>query len=153
LAFGANGRLCWFDDVSIRRITVSDTLGKLLRYTVTGGSAAVIDLGAFALLYPAVLSLPLAATASFLLAAVENYVFTSYFVYKQPLGVRRFGAFLLTALIGLSVNVGITSVAATFGGFPPLIAKTTGIGAAFLLNFSLNTLIVFRKKGVSGANI
>ena len=132
---------------------VSDTLGKLLRYTLTGGSAAVIDLGAFALLYPAALSLPLAATASFLLAAVENYVFTSYFVYKQALGVRRFGAFLLTASIGLAVNVGVTFAAAAFLGVPPLIAKIAGIGVAFLLNFSLNTLIVFRKKSVSGANI
>jgi putative flippase GtrA len=134
-------------------MTVSDTLGKLLRYAVTGGSAAVIDLGTFALLYPAGLPLPVAATASFMLAAVENYLFTSYFVYKQPLSIRRFGAFLLTASIGLAVNVGMTSVVATFCGFPPLIAKITGIGVAFLLNFSLNTLIVFRKKGVSGANI
>ena len=130
----------------------SDTLGKLLRYTVTGGSAAVIDLGAFALLYPAVLPLPLAATASFLLAAVENYVFSSCFVYKQPLSIRRFGAFLLIASMGLAVNVGMTFAAAALLGLPPLIAKTIGIGVAFLINFSLNTSIVFRKNGVSGAN-
>jgi putative flippase GtrA len=54
--------------------------------------------------------------------------------------------FFLTALIGLTVNVGVTLAGVwVLGLFPPL-AKMLGIGTAFLVNFSLNAGVVFRNK-------
>ena len=48
------------------------------------------------------------------------------------------------ALIGLIVNVGVTVLGVRVYDVPPFFAKVAGIGTAFLLNFALNVLFVFR---------
>ena len=125
-------------------MTLRNTARLFFGYVLTGGSAAVIDLGGFALLHAAELIVPAAAAVSFLVAALENYVLTSRFVYKQPLSAGRLGVFLLVAFGGFIVNVGVTTAAAYVFGAPPVLAKLIGIGVAFGLNFLLNTVVVFR---------
>lgn len=117
---------------------------KLARYIVTGGLAAVVDAGGFALLAWAGVTLAVAAVASFLAAAVVNYLSSSAFVFRQPPSLRRFSLFLAGALVGMLFNVGVTLAAIHMLACPPLIAKVIGIGCAFLLNFALNLLLVFR---------
>ena len=127
-------------------MNLSETFGQLGRYVLTGGSAAVVDLGVFALLHPAVLPVPAAAACSFGLAAVENYVVTSRFVYRQPLSVRRWLMFLLFAFLGFVVNVSTTVAVADLTPLPSVVAKIVGIGTAFFLNFLLNSIVVFRRR-------
>ena len=124
--------------------TVSGIVRRLARYAVTGGAAAATDLGAFALLCPAVLPVPAAAACAFTLAALLNYTLTSHFVFRHPLGLKRFGLFLMVSLAGLTVNVGVTIAGAWALDLPAVAAKAGGIAAAFLINFWLNSLIVFR---------
>jgi putative flippase GtrA len=124
--------------------TAREALHRLGRYVFTGGAAAVTDLGAFALLHPAVLSIPAAATCAFTLAALLNYTLTSLFVFRHPLSLKRLGLFVLVSLAGLTVNVGVTVVGAMALDLPAVAAKTAGIGSAFLVNFWLNSVIVFR---------
>jgi putative flippase GtrA len=125
---------------------VHDTLLKLSRYFLTGGAAAVVDAGGFSLLYyVGVATLP-AAIASFTIAAIVNFVLTARFVFGQRPSGHGFTLFFLAALVGLTVNVGVTLAAVELLGLPPVIAKIVGIGTAFSLNFLLNLLIVFRAK-------
>jgi putative flippase GtrA len=119
-------------------------LTKLAGYICTGGAAAVVDLGGFAGLLGLGWSVPVAATASFGVAMLFNYAASSRFVFRQPLGWRRLLVFAATSLVGLAVNVGVTSAAMLLFLLPPLLAKTAGIGIAFAVNFTMNLLVTFR---------
>jgi putative flippase GtrA len=119
------------------------SLPQLFRYGMTGGAAAVVDLDVFAYLCPAVLPVAAAAVISFLCAAVVNYALSTAFVFNQEFGGRRFARFLVFATIGLMLNVSVTILLTSLASAPPPVAKTIGIGAAFLLNFWLNSVFVF----------
>ena len=124
-------------------MSVKRTLSQLVRYGMTGGLAAVVDLGVFSILCPAFLRVAPAATISFLLAAVVNYLLTTRFVFNQRAGAGRFVKFLAFAIVGLLLNVSVTVFVAYVSGWPPPVAKAIGIGVAFLFNFWLNTVFVF----------
>lgn len=115
---------------------------KLLSYALTGGTAAVVDAGSFIVLLHAGLSATLAGTVSFCIAAVVNYHLTARHVFSRDASMRGFLLFLLGALGGMVVNVGVTTFAIT-EGLAPLIAKVLGIGVAFFINFAINSRIVF----------
>ena len=119
---------------------------KLLQYAVTGGIAAVVDAGGFVLLVNANLSIVVASCLSFCIAALVNYNLTSQFVFDREATVRGFASFLVAALIGLTVNIGVTFMGVFTMGLPPLAAKLTGIAIAFFVNFLLNLRIVFHTK-------
>ncbi|HEY2871341.1 MAG TPA: GtrA family protein [Reyranella sp.] len=121
-----------------------DVLTKLVRYAVTGGIAAVVDAGGFALLLEAGLAVAAAGTLSFCIAALVNYGLSSRFVFARSATAQGFALFFTTALIGLSVNLGVTLLGVYWIGLPPIVAKIVGIGTAFLVNFALNLLVVFR---------
>lgn len=117
---------------------------KLVRYGVTGGIAAIVDAGGFALLLRAGLSVAAAGTLSFCIAALVNYGLSSRFVFDRGASAQGFAKFFVVALLGLAVNLGVTLAGVYWVGLPPVVAKIVGIGTAFLVNFALNLLIVFR---------
>jgi putative flippase GtrA len=123
-----------------------ELISKLLLYTITGGIAAVVDTGGFALLINAKLNIALAGVISFCTAALVNYRLTSQFVFSREITIHGFTLFLFAALTGLTINVGVTVAGVYFFGLPPVAAKLAGIGTAFLINFGLNVGIVFRTK-------
>ena len=124
-------------------------LSKLVRYGVTGGIAAIVDAGGFALLLEAGLAVAAAGTASFCAAALVNYGLSSRFVFARSATPRGFALFFVAALIGLAVNLGVTLAGVYLVGLPPIVAKIAGIGIAFLVNFALNLLVVFRPSGAA----
>lgn len=121
-------------------------VSKLIRYGATGGIAAFVDLGIFAVLLRANLSIFLASVASFCAAAFVNYRLTSKYVFGHTANVRGFVLFVSAAFVGLTVNVGVTLAAVSCLGLNSIIAKLAGIATAFLVNFLLNVQIVFRAK-------
>jgi len=123
-----------------------DFVWRLLQYAVTGGIAAVVDAGGFVLLVDAKLSIVVAGCLSFCIAALVNYNLTSQFVFNRAPTLRGFAPFMAAALIGLTVNIGITSMGVFVLGLPPLAAKLTGIAVAFIINFLINLRIVFHTK-------
>ena len=120
-------------------------LRRLASYVVTGGAAAVVDAGGFALLtLLGVAALP-AAIVSFALAAILNFQLSARFVFKHALTGRSFAVFLAAALVGLTVNVGVTLlILRNFDDVPAMLAKIGGIGVAFFVNFFLNQWVVFK---------
>ena len=119
---------------------------KFGRYFLTGGVAAAVDTVAFVLLEHVGFALLAAASVSFLIAAVVNFQLSTRFVFCHAGGLRTFVSFLLAASIGYVVNVGITVGVASSFDLMPLIAKVIGIASAFLMNFALNLLVVFRHR-------
>ncbi|MBN9089504.1 MAG: GtrA family protein [Reyranella sp.] len=124
-------------------------LAKLMGYGVTGGIAAIVDAGGFALLLHTGLGVAAAGAVSFCAAAVVNYALSSCFVFAGRASAQGFALFFVVALIGLAVNLGVTLAGVYWLGLPPLAAKIAGIGVAFLVNFALNLRIVFRPSGAA----
>lgn len=116
----------------------------LQRYIVAGGLAALVDLGVFVLLIELGLALALAAVTSFLTAMAVNFLISARFVFGTAPTLRRLRAFAFFATMGLLLNSGIT-LAVAGAGVPAWLAKCSGIGGAFLFNYTVNALIVFRR--------
>lgn len=125
---------------------MSGILARFIRYIGTGGATACIDLAGFAILIACTLPVWVTAMTSFSLAAIGNYLLTARFVFDQKASVSGFGRFYAAALLGLLINVSFTLAAVHFRGFPPLAAKLLGIGVAFVANFAINALLVFRSR-------
>jgi putative flippase GtrA len=124
------------------------TAQKLLRYFLTAGTAAIVDVGGFALLRHVEVRIAVAAVVSFCLAAIVNFFLTSRFVFGHAPSVRGFTMFFVAALGGLLINVSVTLLGSLYFGIVPELAKVGGVGTAFLCNFWLNLRVVFRKGAV-----
>lgn len=118
---------------------------QLVRYGGTGGLAAVVDLSGFAVLAQTGIGIGIAAALSFLLATVVNYLLTARFVFAQAATARGYMRFLLAALTGFIINVGITVFVLQLLGLSPIVSKALGISVAFFANFAINALFVFRQ--------
>ncbi len=123
---------------------MSNSLNKLLGYFLTAGTAAVVDVGGFALLHHIGVPVAIGAVVSFCLAAGVNYLLTSRYVFGRPASLRGFGLFFVAALGGLLVNVSVTLLGSRYLGIAPELAKIAGVGCAFLCNFWINLRVVFR---------
>lgn len=123
-----------------------DFVWRLLQYAMTGGVAAIVDAGGFVLLVNAKLNIIAAGCLSFCAAAVVNYALTSQFVFNREATLRGFAPFMAGALVGLTVNVSVTFATMSILGLPPFAAKLVGIAVAFVINFLINSHIVFRTR-------
>ena len=123
-----------------------ETFLKFVRYLITGGLAAIVDLLGFGVLRHYGINLAISAMSSFGIAALVNYQLTSVFVFQKKPSINRFYIFLSFALIGLAINAGVTVFLVKYFNIVPLLSKLLGIGAAFLINFFLNLLVVFKIK-------
>jgi putative flippase GtrA len=112
-----------------------ETSTKPARYLVTGGAAAIVDIGGFGVLCFAQVPVVLAATCSFCMAAIVNFHLSSRWVFRAAATRQGFVLFLLGACLGLLANVSMTSIGVLYFCLPRVMAKTLAIGATFLLNF------------------
>ncbi|MBV8681731.1 MAG: GtrA family protein [Caulobacteraceae bacterium] len=146
----------------------SQTAARFRRYILTGATAAVVDVTIFNALHAGTgMSIVLAATCSFCVAAVVNYTLCSMFVFGHALSLRQLARFFGIAVVGMTVNVGVTGVADALAPFAAMVAwvadliglppslltpyapdlgKICGIGVAFLFNFYMNNTVVFRER-------
>lgn len=106
--------------------------------------AAPVDLGGFALvLHPAV-PIAVAWTLNFGVALPVNYTLTARFVLQERSGLHRLPAFALGAVLGLCLSMGVTLGLSALGK-TPLLTECAGIGTAFMFNYSINAIVVFRR--------
>lgn len=126
-----------------------ELMRKFLTYGLTGGSAAIVDLGGFALLVSAGLKVGYAALVSFGVATLFNYVLTSRYVFRTKPSSGQYVRFLAAALLGAGINIGVTVLVANWLGLQPVLGKASGIAVAFVFNFVLNVTLVFRAAPVS----
>lgn len=123
----------------------ADFLNKLLRYILSGGGAAIVDVGLFQLQVIEGVAVLAAAIISFCVAACFNYFVSSLFVFKTSLHPVHLAKFFIFSLIGLLTNSSITWIGFHHFQLYPALAKIIGIGCAFFVNFLVNYLVVFKK--------
>lgn len=132
----------------VRKVWCVARSGSFWRYVMTGGMAAVVDLGLFLLLVMWGFPVLAASVLSFLVAMIMNFLLSSMFAFRTGIQLRRFVPFVLVALIGLSLNTGVT-VLCVSQDLAPAFAKISGIGVAFIFNYMANLWLVFRANKVS----
>lgn len=115
---------------------------KFKRYIGTGGLSAAADAGGFVVPIKAGAGL-IVADARFAVATVVSYLLSSRLVFDHCARLRG-SLFFAFELVGMSINVIVTSTVATWTALPLLGAKIAGIGIAFVANFALNLGVVFR---------
>ena len=126
------------------RGAMTDLVGKLLRYLITGGAAALVDVAGFGLLRFLKFPLIVAAACSFLVATIVNFLLSAKWVFDVTASRQRYAAFLAGTLGGLTVNVSFTVIGMSHLKLTWAISKMFGVAAAFILNFWINARIVFR---------
>lgn len=116
---------------------------EFMLYIVTGGSAALVDLGVFLLLGKFGLSVLPATLGSYMVAALWNHQLASRVVFRVPPTFKNFVAFVVAQSVGIATNTLITWGGAELG-YDKALAKIAGIAVAFLINFTLAKKLVFK---------
>ena len=89
------------------------------------------------------------ATASFFIVALNNFLWNKIWTFqdrRREAGVigRQLGKFMATSIISLSINLLVLNLLVEIFGLWYLLAQLFAIGVAVTVNFSLNSLWVFR---------
>jgi putative flippase GtrA len=113
---------------------------------LTGGAAAVVDIGGFAFLSALHVPVVLAAACSFFMATVVNFFLSARWVFGAPANLRGYMLFLSGAMFGALVNVMLTTVGVASLDLPKIVAKTVAVAVTFIVNFWINALVVFRTR-------
>jgi putative flippase GtrA len=116
----------------------------MARFGLVGFINAGVDAAVFfSALATVTTSLVVANTMSWIVAVTSSYVLNSRFTFSQKaLRLSDYFTFVLTQIGGFLANTIVLVAAAPF--VPLIVAKILGIGAGFIVNFSLARLIVFR---------
>lgn len=124
---------------------------QLIKYVMIGGTASLIDLSLFFVLYNFVhtseflahsISVPTAVVFSFLVNARHNFKTTDH-------TALRFLSFCIVCTIGYAVGYGVILLTQNAIETPALaanIGKIVSLPVVFVVQFVLNSRITFRKK-------
>lgn len=119
------------------------------RYCVVGGLGVLVNMGVLVALRRSGVRLELASPAAIELAIVSNYVLNASWTFArravQGGRTARFVRFHLVAAAAGLVNYAILLLLARVLGVWYVAANLAGIGAATLVNYSLNSLWTWRR--------
>jgi len=136
-----------------RRLLVErtdSTLVQFIRYGFVAVAAFAVDFGVYALEVRGFNIQPvLAATFSFTLGLIVNYLLSVRWVFAQRSRSRRFEiiTFFAIGLVGLGLTDFIIWALAIRMNQDELIAKLIATAIVFFWNFGARKIILFRAKG------
>ncbi|TES95224.1 GtrA family protein [Patescibacteria group bacterium] len=123
-------------------------LKQFLKFCVVGTVGTAIDFGLFYLLVESAhIWYLLAATISFIVAVINNYIFNKFWTFedRDKDFLRQFGRFLVVSIIGLGLNVLILYILVEFAGMWYILAKVLATGVVLIWNFFANKYWTFKK--------
>lgn len=124
---------------------------RIVRYAVASLAASIADLGLFLGLFEAGLDATWAAALGYCTGILVHWLISSRMVFQDrlagatPARFRQFGAFFLSAFVGLGLTVVIVSLALD-QGVDPRLGKLAAMAASFLSVFVVRLLLVFRRR-------
>ena len=120
---------------------------QLGKFCAVGASGYVVNLAIFAIFVgPLDQHHLVAATAAFLVAVTNNFVWNHYWTFGSPDGRKRFQAlrFFAVSVVAFLFGAAILELLVTLAGVPELAAQAIAIVCATPLNFVGNKLWSFR---------
>ena len=137
----------WLD--KLFKAPTESTFIQLFRYGFVGGLAFLVDYGTLVLLTEfAGLHYLLAATISFILGLISNYLLSITWVFNQHKLNNRWVEFLLFAFIGvvgLGLNDAIMFLCTERCGIHYTLSKIIATAIVFFWNFLARKLILFKQ--------
>jgi putative flippase GtrA len=122
----------------------------LLKYFFIGGSAALIDWSAFALMvYILKWHFLLAGTISFVMATFANYIIGVSTIFQSGIRFNKKSEVSLIYLIssfGLGISLAVMNILHTWFGIHVMAAKIASSGLTFIWNYSMRAFFVFNSK-------
>jgi len=123
-------------------------LKKIVKFAITGGIAAVIDLGGLQIMVR-YLSVPeeAAVVLSSLVSVIFVFIFNKFFTFRDGSKgyAKQITKFVLVYGFAIILN-GIVSNFFLWLGFHYLVSKVFAIGIGAVINFVLSHLFVFTKQ-------
>ena len=138
----------WLD--KLFKAPTESTFIQLFRYGFVGGLAFLVDYGTMVLLTEfAGMHYLLAATISFILGLITNYLLSITWVFNQHKLNNRWVEFLLFAFIGvvgLGLNDAIMFLCTERCGIHYTLSKIIATAIVFFWNFLARKLILFKQR-------
>ena len=138
----------WLD--KLFKAPTESTFIQLFRYGFVGGLAFLVDYGTLVLLTEfAGMHYLLAATISFILGLITNYLLSITWVFNQHKLNNRWVEFLLFAFIGvvgLGLNDAIMFLCTERCGIHYTLSKIIATAIVFFWNFLARKLILFKQR-------
>lgn len=130
-----------------------ETLGKLLKFAVTGGLGTVTNLLLFFFLADkGKMNEQLSSIICFVLAGTQNYIINFYWTFQQRkedkcLSVMGWARFIVSSLAGFAVNISVLTVLTRLFAWPLLvIPQGIGILCGMGINFVFSSKFVYSNK-------
>lgn len=120
---------------------------QLVRFAAVGASGYVVNLALFSVLvHVAAIDYRIAATAAFLVALTNNFVWNRLWTFRARAGRASFQAarFFVVSLAAFAVNLVVLFALVSGLGAPEVPAQALAIAAATPLNFLGNKLWSFQ---------
>ncbi len=118
---------------------------QVLRYGGVSAAALGLDMGLYLALQP-LMAAALAGVLSYLAGMMLHYALSARFVFaasQAKSGVRRFGEFLVSGLVGLALTAATIALIADVMHQDALLAKAVAVAVSFGATFVLRRAIVF----------
>ena len=144
-----SGRVQW---LFVRRLAALGgarlTLGNLSKFSLVGLSGVGVDLAVFWLLRTLDASLATAHFGAFFVATVSNFVLNYRWSFAREFdpdrsALRRYSAFLVVALLSLTLRGGVLAMLTDGFGVVPWIAILPAVGLTALINYFGSIFYVF----------
>ena len=136
----------------LRDFIASELSTVMGRYMIVGFTGAVADWVIFAaLVYLAEMHYLIAATISFVLATLINYLLCLRYVFRGGRHARHKEVvyIYLASLVGLLINNASLYVLFEWVGLQIIIAKVLATGSAFIWNFSARHYWIFDREALN----
>lgn len=124
-------------------------INKLFKYGLVGGSTFLVELFIlYFLLKYTNIHYSVAITLLFILATISNYLLSRAFVFKEASRGWKTGYlfFLLIAIIGLLLTLGIVAFMVEMLNIDVLISRIVAVALVYLWNFGANQYFNFKPK-------
>ena len=119
---------------------------RFVRYFITGGMSAIVDLGLFWVLtqYMGIYYI-LAALLSFCVGFTVNYLLSRYWVFGPGRRAIAHEAtlVLIVSVVGLGFHIAVLWMLVEWVSFPEMLSKIIATGLVFFWNFGARQYWVF----------
>jgi putative flippase GtrA len=124
-------------------------LQQLTAYLLTGGAAALVQIGLLYVLTEVFSIWYLYSSAiAFVAAVVLNFLFQKQFTFRESANRStrwQFTAFFILAVLNLCISTAVLTLLVEFGGVYYILAQIAIIGALAIFNFMIYRAYIFKE--------